>query len=90
MKKLPTKWCIKVTSENKDVLSSWRTAGGKVENGWLDNSHTLLGLWSSTKPPGHKEITFEEFNMFVLNKSSAKIVEDYSYLVKLLKKLNIV
>lgn len=44
----------------------------------------------STVPPGSRiEITWEQFEQYVLNLPKQEIYEDYSYLIPILKALNI-
>lgn len=86
--KLPKKWCVAVTKENKDIFTGWRTAGGALDvtYGYITNaSETHLGMWYQT--PQGEEITTEEFKHLVLKQKLPK--ENYKYLTTFLRKLNI-
>lgn len=86
--KLPEKWCIKVTEENAEVLSNWRTAGGAVNNGYLSNrGGEYCGLWDSSLPQGFQEISFEDFTIHILKQQPKS--EDLSYLIDFLKQQQI-
>ncbi len=58
---------IKVTPENSYMLSKWRKAGGNVENGYLsDFTGKYRGIWNSTPPKNHTEISWEDFKKHIL------------------------
>ena len=93
---LPAKWCIKVTNENKGILGEWRTDG---ELGGRNYNNLEIPFYLHTPmeerdgynkqgiTSGYSEISFEEFEQYVLNKTVVN--EDMSYLDKLLKRWNI-
>jgi hypothetical protein len=95
---LPDKWCIKVTNANKEILSKWRT-DGDLGNRNYDNLeqpfylHTPMeernGYNKERITPGYLEITFQEFEQYVLNKAIPTTNENMKYLEKLLKRWNI-
>ena len=66
---LPDKWYITVTRENRKVLSKWRTAGGDVTDGYL---HEGNGIWTKYRPSDRPEITFEQFQKYVLKQEFVK------------------
>lgn len=93
---LPKKWCIKVTNENKKILGGWRTDGDLGDRNYnnLEQSfylHTPMeernGYNKQGISFGYSEISFEEFEQYILNKPV--VSEDMSYLEKLLKRWNI-
>jgi len=71
--KIPSNWCLKITDENVEEVSKWRTAGdlGKGTEGWISHEgyNDARGYWTSDKPRGLKEITTEQFFKHVLNKT---------------------
>ena len=74
---LPEKWCIKVTHENKDILSKWRTSECLSDNnGYCLNKHVLvpgiIGYWVKEKPEDYTEITMEQFNSLIKSKKPIK------------------
>ncbi len=84
--KLPKKWYIKVTEENAEVLSNWRTAGGPVNNGFLSNrGDEYSGLWDYSLPQDYEEISFELFKIHILKHPPT--IENYDYLIPLLKNI---
>ena len=67
---LPEKWCVKVTKENRKVLSKWRESG---EIGCMSEKefspgyiYSPKGFWSSYLNEDYTEITFEQFKQYVL------------------------
>lgn len=73
---LPKCWYVRVTKENKNVLSKWRfpdsnnyllegyiTGMYKWKNGKLSKEHD-----SQVNNEWENEITFEQFERFILNK----------------------
>jgi len=81
--KIPSNWCLKVTDENVEEVSKWRTAGdlGKGTEGWISHEgyKNVRGYWTSDKPSGLKEITTEQFFKHVLNKPCYGELEHPSY-----------
>lgn len=93
---LPAKWCIKVTNANKEILSKWRTDGDLSDRNYNNLEipfylHTPMeerdGYNKQGITSGYLEISFQEFEQYVLNKPVVN--EDMSYLEKLLKRWNI-
>lgn len=79
---LPEYWCVKVTKENEEALDSWRKEqfgcknlvklyGYLVSDDWWDGSHCsyTIGLPKLGK---YKEITFEQFEKYVLKENNMK------------------
>ena len=97
---LPEKWYLKGGVE----LSTWIQEKEKAEDipisvygGYVTKFYILLNpcdltFWRSgdleNLPTGYTEITLEEFEKYVLNKTP-KVEEDMSYLIKVLKRCNI-
>lgn len=74
---LPDKWCIKVTHENKDILSKWRTSKCLPDsNGYCLNKNrsfpNTIGYWVKEKPEDYTEITMEQFNSLIKSKKPIK------------------
>lgn len=75
--KLPEKWCVKVTSENREVLSKWRIAlqgttksalYPSSEQGYLKVSD---GFWFEYHDlEWYTEITFDQFKKYILKEST--------------------
>lgn len=82
MNKLPDIWWVRVTKENKEILSKWRTAEvsepgivGKVFHNWnnkIEKGHNSLKLTFDSGLNGYdfgNEITFEQFLHFELGQN---------------------
>lgn len=87
------KWGIKITSKNRKIVENWRTNGGLRTNaGYCLSSHfsqnETRGFWVFSLPKDYTEITFEEFEKYILNKQP-DVPENYKYLTIFLKKLKI-
>jgi len=87
--KIPEKWGIKITSKNRKTVENWRTNGGIGTNiGYCLSSHfsqnDTRGYWVFDLPKGYTEITFEQFQQYILKEKS----QDYNYLIPIIKKLN--
>jgi hypothetical protein len=74
MTKLPEKWCIKITDENRDIVKSWFKENVSVADeyffsvgAYYHNRDYSIG--SSTIHPGFTEITFEQFKQNIMSKS---------------------
>ncbi len=78
---LPSKWCIKVNDDNRSILDRYRSKLLNVNltyslKCWLlsdsnyDNSYISYNTDQTLE--GYTEITFEEFNKWVLNKQSSE------------------
>ncbi len=89
---LPDKWCIKATNdEEAEVIANY---GSLVDiEGWTKSNtfHYYLHIFNDVYYAGNIQIlegyTKITFVIYVLNKTT--IVEDYSYLIQLLKNINI-
>lgn len=93
---IPKKWCIKL-KDHYDVINNWGKEYFTPITGWgnLARHNTYLrcnfktnDCTSTEDVTGYYEITFEEFEKYILNKQ-IDVPEDYTYLVKFLKKLGI-
>lgn len=99
MTRLPEKWCIRGCSElrifldnikNQNVYSKSSISGDNLR--WCYFLKTRY-LWDGMEDVGNNfkdytEITFEDFEKYVLNKTP-EIKEDMSYLIKVLERCNI-
>jgi hypothetical protein len=79
---LPDKWCVKINDDNREILDSWR----KAQPDYLENKNIPLHNylvsdknWDKTycsyaknlpEDGEYKEITFEQFKKYVLNKET--------------------
>lgn len=100
MKKLPEKWSVIITEQNREVLEKYRSKLPKVGTEtcldedalgkWLisDLKYTSYMYWGCETggPENYTEISFEDFETLVLGKTP-KITpkEDYTYLVGILQ-----
>lgn len=89
---LPEKWCVKGTNENSAVLKEYFIQFDIANMDW-DYHYGYFFLqdgeckYSSGIIKPCVQITYEQFEMYVLNPKP--IVEDYHYLTSILKKYNI-
>lgn len=66
---LPKKWCVKITSSNKEVLNRWRKRQPNFNEstvgftGWLisDAHDGTYTHWDNNVPDGYTEITLQQF-----------------------------
>lgn len=77
---LPEKWSIKITKGNKRILSDYFHSIGNKYVGYEKNWNIIVNyflhfpqpsacMWSTTdRKLGYTEISFEQFEEFVLNK----------------------
>ena len=96
---LPEKWCLRINYENRDIINDWRINIIKFREFEVDKRWLYIGSDGSgykeiddDKTPGNRiEITTEQFKEHVLGIITTQIIvnEDYSYLIELFKKLNI-
>lgn len=86
---LPDKWYLKVTENNLGIINDWRINIVKYSSGEIDFTHFPLidqdgqGIVNNKKDL--KVITFNQFKRYVLKKPK----EDYKYLLKLFKELDL-
>lgn len=66
---LPEKWCVKVTDENKKIINKWKQVKNPNSEtaGAFDNKYVTYDGWNDDIPDDCKEITFEQFEKYVLN-----------------------
>lgn len=76
---LPEKWCVKVASENADVLTNWVKSRPNFDKDYLpikdwvtvtNNGDNSYQKWIQSLPDNFSEITFEQFKKYVLNKET--------------------
>ena len=102
--KLPKKWFVIVTEENQDILSKWRfddiyiskIAVGKIvgmvqwkKKGIIEKNHNPIEFIKTSVYDFGKEITFEQFEEYVLGIKKETIIDNYDYLIEVLNKYNI-
>ncbi len=101
----PKNWYVIVDKNNLNILSKWRfgnnnsklsiddmTGMVKMNNGTTEKGHNPEGCFGSDNGSYKyiNEISFNDFRKFVLNETiEPEIIEDYSYLIKILDKLGI-
>lgn len=78
---LPERWSIKITNNNKRIISDYFHSIGNKYIGYNKNWSIIVdyflyfpqpftNMWASTdRKSGYTEITFEQFEEFILNKS---------------------
>lgn len=96
--KIPKKWCIKLKDRKVEkIVGKWFNDNVEInctyDAGWLNwylhYPKYLSGTCTNLNPmPGYTEITFEEFEKYILHKQP-DVPEDYKYLTTFLKKLKI-
>lgn len=92
---VPDRWCVKLNSRNRLIVLKFLKDNGyhySVEDEDEFFVHfPFIGNNGScyySVQQSYTEITFEEFEKYILNKQ-IDVPEDYTYLVKFLKKLGI-
>lgn len=87
---LPKKWCVKVTSENKNVLTDWVKSRPNFNETYLPIKHWIVNTsnkdnsyqkWIKSLPGNFVEITFNQFKKYVLKeevKEEVKHIERWS------------
>lgn len=100
-KELPSKWGIRITSENREILIDWVKKQKNYHkqydkfkiNEFVVNFSTdgSYQLWTERLRKDHCEITFEEFKYYVLKTDleTNNFIESYEYLIEFFKNLNI-
>lgn len=90
---IPEKWCVKTEEATREIVERFLHANGyiaKLHNEDYYCHFPFIGKSGSCYyniQQGYTEITFEQFEKYILNKKTS--VEDYNYLIPILKKLNI-
>jgi hypothetical protein len=79
---LPEKWCIKAikTEPEYTTLANWRTSGDFVSDGYLmceKYTPGTKGYWVSSKLEDYTEITFEQFQKWVLKEENMENRPEY-------------
>lgn len=92
---VPEKWCVKLDSSNKtSIIRFLRNNNYSFKLDDVDEFFVHFpfignnGSCYYSVQQSYTEITFEEFEKYILNKQ-IDVPEDYTYLVKFLKKLGI-
>lgn len=81
---LPEKWCIKVTNNNRDVLTKWVISKPDFDNcsnytpirKWITSNSGYdksYQKWTEDIPKSYEEITFEQFKKYVLKEEPKEI-----------------
>lgn len=96
---IPEKWCIRLKDrKTEEIVGKWFNDNIKIDctyhSGWAGwflhypkyKSGTCTAL---TPEPGYTEITFKQFEKYILNKETPVEEQSYNYLIPILKKLNI-
>ena len=89
---IPDKWCVRATNETREIINDFILEKGyntRLTINYMVHYPFTPGGGSAWNEPekGYTEITFEEFETYVLNKTI--VSEDYAYITILLKELNI-
>jgi hypothetical protein len=92
--KLPEKWCVQITENNRNVLEKYRLTipykrkgdnetclDNKALNKFLisDDQYSERMYWGIDIPEGYTLLSFEDFQKYILNQET--ITEDLSYLI---------
>ena len=92
--KLPEKWCVQITENNRDVLEKYRLTipykkkgaretclDNKALNKFLisDDQYSERMYWGIDIPEGYTLLSFEDFQKYILKQET--ITEDLSYLI---------
>jgi len=91
MYELPEIWCLKVDEENRSLINNWIINIIKFEDFDIPEKYEYIeytGGGSESNADNYIEITTEQFKQLVLGLQPV-IIDDLSYLIKLLKDLNI-
>lgn len=78
---IPDKWCVRVTRENHKEIFKWRNHYDCVIYGYINYptglKHDLNSEWRPDIRPGYTEITFNQFNQFILEEDMEKEIIGY-------------
>ena len=82
---LPKRWYIIITEMNKSTIREWWNKNNYGPRSWSIGAHygynindnNPISIDKFNKPPHAEEITFEEFERLVLNKSTEPQYEVY-------------
>ncbi len=88
---LPEFWCLKVDEENRSLINNWRINIIKFEDFDIPEKYEYVeqnGGGNYYIDNDYIEINTEQFKQLVLGLQPV-IIDDLSYLIKLLKDLNI-
>jgi hypothetical protein len=88
---LPEFWCLKVDEENRSLINNWRINIIKFEDFDIPEQFEYVeqnGGGNYHIDNNYIEINTEQFKQLVLGLQPV-IIDDLSYLIKLLKDLNI-
>lgn len=67
------KWCVKVTEENREVIYQWKLNNTEFSSYTKPNYCVFSdGTWSAGVPDGIIELTFEQFEKYVLKSKESK------------------
>ena len=92
---LPEYWCIQSTDETREIINDFileKGYGDRLYINYMIHYPFVNGGTGSayfTIQGGYKEITFDQFEKYVLNKNIIIEIDNPDCLIKLLKKLNI-
>lgn len=83
-------WYLEFTEEQRPIVDNWRINIIKFSSTPCPTqfiSYQGGALGEKVMGFGFNKITFEQFEQYVLKKSSNPILENYDYLIPILKKL---
>lgn len=70
------KWCVKVTEENREVIYQWKLNNTKYSSHTKPNYYVFFdGTWAGGVSDGIMELTFEQFEKYVLKSKESKDME---------------
>lgn len=95
----PGRWCLKINDENRDIINDWRINVIKYDFDKVPEEYLYIVSYGGGSRLYENEgfpeyctlITTEQFKEHVLGIITPQIIEneDYSYLIKIFRKLNI-
>lgn len=75
---LPLEWCIKITEENKDVLTKWKqTIGNKEIAGAYGSNYVNNEGLNRINSHEYTIISFEQFKKWVLKENTSQNIPEY-------------
>jgi hypothetical protein len=90
---LPLIWYIELDDDNRKIVNDWKMELGNYPGDCFDKNYDMIdnegggGFFMNGKDGWGDKITTEQFIKYVLKQEVEESVEDYNYLIKILKQL---